>query len=53
MTKLTTKDLRIICLQAADELLKIVGIEASFVIYSLDDVVNITARSLGKKWQNF
>ena len=47
MTELTTKDLRIICPQAADELLKIVGIEASFVIYSLDDVVNITARSLG------
>ncbi len=47
-TDLETKDVRLICPQAADELLKIDDIEASFVIYALDGVVNITARSLGK-----
>ena len=48
VTDIVTKDLRLICPQAADELLKIDGIEASFVIYQLEDNVNITARSLGK-----
>lgn len=40
-------DIRIICPQAADELLNIKGVEASFVIYKIEDAVNITARSLG------
>ena len=47
-TDLTTKEVKIICPQAADELLKIVNIEASFVIYRLNDTVCVTARSLGK-----
>ncbi len=47
-TDLTTKEVKIICPQAADELLKIVNIEASFVIYKLNDTVCVTARSLGK-----
>lgn len=47
-TDLETRDVRLICPQAADELLKIENIEASFVIYRLDGVVNITSRSLGK-----
>lgn len=48
ITDLETRDVRLICPQAADELLKIENIEASFVVYSLDGVVNITSRSLGK-----
>ena len=47
-TDLTTKEVKIICPQAADELLKIVNIEASFVIYKLNDLICVTARSLGK-----
>lgn len=42
-----TSDVRIICPQAADELLNITGVEASFVIYQIDDIINVTARSLG------
>ncbi len=42
-----TPDVRIICPQAADELLNIKGVEASFVIYQIEDVVHVTARSLG------
>ncbi len=37
----------ILCSQAADELLNISGVEASFVICRNDDVVLISARSLG------
>lgn len=48
VNELNTPDARLISPQAADELLEITGIEASFVIYKLDDVINITARSLGK-----
>ena len=40
-------DIRIIAPQAADELLGISGVGASFVIYKTGDVVNISARSLG------
>ena len=40
-------DIRIIAPQAADELLGISGVDASFVIYKTGDVVNISARSLG------
>lgn len=38
---------RIIAAQAADELLNITGINASFVLYSGADTVNISARSIG------
>ncbi len=40
-------DLRVVASQAADELLNISGIKASFVIYELDGVINISARSMG------
>ena len=40
-------DIRIIAPQAADVLLGISGVDASFVIYKTGDVVNISARSLG------
>ena len=40
-------DIRIVAPQAADELLGIIDVEASFVIYKANGVVNISARSLG------
>lgn len=40
-------DLRIIAPQAADELLNISDVNASFVIYKTDDTICISARSLG------
>ncbi len=41
-------DIRIIAAQAADELLKVKGIKASFVMYEGNDTINISARSLGE-----
>ena len=38
---------RVIAAQAADELLKIVGIEASFVVTPSGTDVNLSARSMG------
>ncbi len=38
---------KIIAAQAADELLNISGIQASFVVFPLGDEINISARSLG------
>lgn len=38
---------RTLAAQAADELLNISGVEASFVLYPQDDQVNISARSIG------
>ncbi len=46
-TDFSTDDIRIIAPQAADELLGIEGVNASFVIYKTGDVINISARSLG------
>ena len=40
-------DIRIVAPQAADELLNIVDVDASFVIYKTNNVINISARSLG------
>ena len=42
------KDLRMISSQAADELLNISDVKASFVIFKTDDLLNISARSLGE-----
>lgn len=42
-----TNDIRIVAPQAADELLEIKGVDASFVIFRTGDVINISARSLG------
>lgn len=40
-------DIRIASAQAADELLSIQGIDASFVLFPAGDTINISARSLG------
>lgn len=40
-------DIRIAAPQAADELLSITGVDASFVIYKTGNTINISARSLG------
>ena len=40
-------DIRIVAPQAADELLGITDVEASFVIYKANGTINISARSLG------
>lgn len=40
-------DIRIAAPQTADELLNIIGVKASFVIYNLGGIVNISARSTG------
>lgn len=41
------QDVRVASAQAADELLGIGGVKASFVLFTTDDIVNISARSLG------
>lgn len=45
---LTDSNMRICAAQAADELLSIKKIDASYVLYSDDSIVYISARSLGK-----
>lgn len=40
-------DIRMISAQAADELLNISGVDASFVIFKLNDMICVSARSLG------
>ena len=46
-TDIKSDDIRIVAPQAADELLGITSVEASFVIYRTGSTVNISARSLG------
>ncbi len=41
------KDIRLISAQAADELLNVSGVDASFVIFKLDDMICVSARSFG------
>jgi len=41
-------DIKIVAPQSADELMGIEGVDASFVIYKYDNVVNVSARSLGE-----
>lgn len=43
-----SKDFRIPCSQAADELLNVKNVKASFVISKFNGIVNISARSLGE-----
>lgn len=43
-----TEDIRIVAGQAADELLNIDGVNASFVLFSTGDTINISARSYGE-----
>lgn len=40
-------DIRVICAQAADELLNISDVDASFVLFDSNGIINISARSLG------
>ena len=42
------RDGRIVTSQAADELLNITGVKASFVLFRTGDIYNISARSLGE-----
>ena len=42
-------DIRVICSQAADEMMNIQGVKASFVIYSLNKNICISARSYGER----
>lgn len=42
------RDCRVITAQAADELLNITGVKASFVLFRTNDIFNISARSLGE-----
>ena len=44
----SSDDLRIVAPQAADELLNISGVDASFVLYEVGDGVSISARSMGQ-----
>ena len=47
-SELPTYQLRIISSQAADELLNISGVKASFVMSYVEDMINISARSYGE-----
>ena len=47
-TGLRVPDVRIIASQAADELLNISDVDASFVLFETSDCINISARSLGQ-----
>ncbi|MGN0570818.1 MAG: DHH family phosphoesterase [Candidatus Fimenecus sp.] len=44
----SAKDLRVVCAQAADELLTVSDVDASFVLFETDGTANISARSMGK-----
>ena len=41
-------EMRLLCSKAADELLNIENVDASFVVYENNGAVNISARSFGK-----
>lgn len=43
----SSEDMRVVAPQAADELLGIDGVDGSFVLYEIDGVINISARSMG------
>ncbi|OJU15174.1 MAG: hypothetical protein BGN88_05780 [Clostridiales bacterium 43-6] len=47
LTDEETPFMRVACAQAADELLSISGINASFVLFPTGNLINISARSLG------
>ena len=46
-TEMKADNIRIFCPQAADELLSITDVDASFVLFRTGDIINISARSLG------
>lgn len=43
-----SENVRVVCAQAADEMLSLQGINASFVLFEGEGIINISARSLGK-----
>ncbi len=43
-----SENVRVVCAQAADEMLTLQGINASFVLFESEGIINISARSLGK-----
>ena len=43
-----SEDIKVVAAQAADELLSISDVDASFVLFEYDDGINISARSMGK-----
>ena len=47
-TTLQTDDIRLASAQAADEMLTLQGVDASFVIFGTNEMMNISARSYGK-----
>lgn len=47
LADIKSKEIRLICAQAADELLTINNVNASFVLFKTGDTVNVSARSLG------
>lgn len=47
-TSKSIDNIRVVASQAADEMLNLKGVNASFVLYSTGSTVNISARSLGK-----
>ena len=42
-----TADMQVVAPQAADEMLSISGVDASFVLYPIQDAISISARSMG------
>lgn len=48
VTEHTSDNIRLVCAQAADELLSVEGVLASFVVFKTGDIVNISSRSYGK-----
>ena len=48
VAEVRTQDMRLICSRAADELLNIENVDASFVVFDNQSTVNISARSFGK-----
>lgn len=44
---ITCQDIRIVAPQAADELLGVIGVDASFVLFEQNGTININARSMG------
>ena len=47
-TKEEAQDIRVACAQAADELLDVQGVKASFVMFPSEGKISISARSLGE-----
>lgn len=42
------KDLRTVCAQVSDEMLQLYDVKSSFVVYEIDNIISVSARSFGK-----